>query len=395
MYDELSGTGGPDARTGAIIGTNNDQSLLFVLGGAAADGSSPSSTYTFDLAARKYSQLPGLNFSRAGACYSQDSSFNNIWVFGGVPDESHPYEFLTISTADHAVHGLASPAHENIATEKASCVAHGDGTKFFALFGTLNETCSNHIAVYTSASNWTVLAPANPPPGRVGANALFYKGTIVVFGGYCNTDYFNDVYRYDIAANTWTKDNATSGSVPAGRYHSSAFILGDVLYVLGGETSSSGAKDSYSYNLLNHTWTAIANHTGSVPDARSGAATVALVNRAVLFGGNNGGVVYGDTWQFVLEFPCLGLKCDDCTKNVALGCGWCPDGQCVAGDANAAFVPKTCTAAGYTNDLNQCPESFPSYAIALIVIGGVVLVGIIIFAIMKWRSGKSDYQEIS
>jgi len=45
--------------------------------------------------------------------------------------------------------------------------------------------------------------------------------------------------------------------------------------------------------------------------------------------------------------------------------------------------------------LEHCPELFPSWAIALIVIGGVVIIGVIVFGIMKLRGTKSGYDPVS
>jgi len=187
---------------------------------------------------------------------------------------------------------------------------------------------------------------------------------------------------------------------PNGRAWPATFIQVDTLYVYGGLTNSGPAKDAYTYDLKAMKWTVLGNVTNA-PPARYGASIVALQNRAVLFGGTSGNTYYDDTWQFVVESSCLGKACEDCTKDGTTGCGWCSGNpndsfKCVAGDSGSSFVAASCQSGGmYTNDIDQCPEAFPSYAIALIVIGGVVLVGIIIFAIMKVRSNKNDYQEIS
>ena len=48
----------------------------------------------------------------------------------------------------------------------------------------------------------------------------------------------------------------------------------------------------------------------------------------------------------------------------------------------------------YILDPLVCPSNgFPSWAIALIVIGGVVIIGIIVFAVMKMRK-SNEYEEI-
>jgi len=232
------------------------------------------------------------------------------------------------------------------------------------------------------------------PAPRYSANAVYYPngGSIVTFGGICGT-MFNEVNRFNVSNNQWLATDVVTGTPPTPRYGAVAFIQGDILYVFGGESGLGAMNDAHQYDLVKKNWSVIAS---SGPSGRSGASAAVLLNRAVFYGVSSGAQVFNDTWQVVLQFPCQQYtSCVDCT-NSGPGCGWC--GSCVAGDGSVAFVPSTCTPASssYTNEIDSCPEAFPSYAIALIVIGGVVLVGIIIFAIMKLRTGKSsDYQEIS
>jgi hypothetical protein len=284
-----------------------------------------------------------------------------------------------------------------------SCVAIGPGdasTKFYTLFGSMNGNCSNSLGVYSAAANWTLLNASSPPAPRTGASVLILSSTtIVAFGGSCGGTYFNDVHRLDTTQTnlTWVMDTAT-GVPPSPRASPVAFIQQqqNMLYVFGGQTAAGAASDAYTYDLNAKVWAPITG-LSQAPPARAAAASVGLQNRALMVGGTANGLAYDDTWQFVVQNQCLTLSCETCTQTT--GCGWCNANsaqyQCIAGDS-APYVASTCSSGPtYTADIDQCPEAFPSYAIALIVIGGVVLVGIIIFAIMKVRSSKSDYQEIS
>jgi len=230
-------------------------------------------------------------------------------------------------------------------------------------------------------------------PGSVGSSAFFYGNSIVVFGGMCGEEYFGDVYRLNLDTNTWAKDNATN--TPSGRGYASAFINLDTLFVYGGRTSAGAEKDAFSYDLVNKVWAPL-NTTSTHPDARDSSSTVGLVNRAFVFGGQNAGVFHDDAFQLVAENVCLTRGCEDCTGTD--GCGWCAaSSKCIAGDSNA-YVVTTCNVTSqFITDLDSCPQVFPSYGIALLVIGGVVVVGIIIFAIMKVRGGddRDGYEKIS
>lgn len=348
----------------------------------------------FDLKARTWSK-PALNFSRSGACGAQDSGTTGLWIFGGSSDN-----FTLISTVSQTVSELPKPPGELALTGVSCAIVNG---KFYSLFGNVSGQPTQLAGVYDVANNkWTVqnnTGVANAPAPREGAAVIAYKQSIIVFGGKVGSELSNDVYRVNTDDWSWSKDVPTNAP-PAGRAYSSAYYLNnDILYVFGGITSNGPVGESLSYNLNSKVWTVI--NATSHPGARQKASVVPLLNRAFFFGGDNTKPLgfWSDAFQLVFEGNCLGKGCEDCTKDGSSGCGWCGGNdeasRCIAGTSSAAFVASTCTKSDtYTSDIDQCPELFPSYAIALIVIGGVVLVGIIIFACMKIRNNKSDYQEI-
>jgi len=288
-------------------------------------------------------------------------------------------------------------------------VASADNTQFFVLFGEDNADndfnwdddagCTSTFAVFAPAKNWTLMNTTGTiPEGRSGASALLYRNSIVVYGGSCTQD-SSDIYRLDLDKSppNWAKDTST-GRIPPGRSFTSAFIQSDTLFIFGGVTRAGVTlPDAYMYDLQNNVWSQ-ANTTSPLPTERSHAATVSLQNRGFIYGGQRQGYseVLGDAYQLVVEKACLTRGCEDCTSTD--GCGWClGNSRCVAG-ADAAFVFSTCNVtANYITEIDSCPQIFPSYGIALLVIGGVVVVGIIIFAIMKVRGGtdeKEGYERI-
>lgn len=109
----------------------------------------------------------------------------------------------------------------------------------------------------------------------------------------------------------------------------------------------------------------------------------------------------GDAWQFVHQADCLGHRtCAACTG--AAGCGWCWANmrgyECVSGAGSSAYLTGSCRgdpATALNTEPLLCPaDGFPSWAIALIVIGAIVVVGIVVFAITKMRKA-SEYEEIN
>lgn len=72
--------------------------------------------------------------------------------------------------------------------------------------------------------------------------------------------------------------------------------------------------------------------------------------------------------------------------------------KCVSGAENSAYLTGSCkgdASTAFNTEPLMCPATgFPSWAIALIVIGSIVVVGIVVFAITKMRK-SSEYEEIN
>jgi len=252
------------------------------------------------------------------------------------------------------------------------------------------NTCSNLVFIYNPATkNWTYhnITQGAPQP-RTGASVATFLDTLYVFGGECNGDIFNDTWAFSLSLRTWSQKTTGLARVS----NASAVVASNgTMYVFGGATSSGATRNLYTYDTQAGNWSNITPVAS--PSARQRASITVSGYRLFLFGGTNGMTYYNDTWQLVIEKDCKQLSCLDCVKSVS--CGWCNgNGFCLVGNSSLSEL-GVCSGQSYTKSALQCPEEgFPSWAIALIVIGGVVLIGIIVFAIMKVRSGRPEYTRI-
>jgi hypothetical protein len=135
--------------------------------------------------------------------------------------------------------------------------------------------------------------------------------------------------------------------------------------------------------------------------SRSGAVASLFGTQWFYYGGRTQSQYHYDLWQFVDEKYCTSvMDCEVCVD--VYECGWCVNplsvtAPCVAGNGTGPIFVKPapiCSSPTLLNMVESCPETFPSWAIALIVIGGVILVGGIVFGIMKLRSGKPGYDPV-
>ncbi|MGZ3931564.1 MAG: Kelch repeat-containing protein, partial [Bacteroidia bacterium] len=102
-----------------------------------------------------------------------------------------------------------------------------------------------------SNNTWSVAASLPAGQERQYACAVSYSGKGYLFGGY-NGGYFNDLWCYDPALNSWTQLNSKPG---AGLSGSSCFVIGTVMYIIGGTNASTYASSEvWSYDFASSAW---------------------------------------------------------------------------------------------------------------------------------------------
>jgi hypothetical protein len=229
-----------------------------------------------------------------------------------------------------------------------------------------------------------------------------YLTGFFVHGGSDGMMLSSDLYYYD-GISTWSPKNSTG--IPPSANHTATLSA----Y----QTESAGNSvtevfvfftgiPQYPIALFDYM-----NNVSSVPktkyivDSLEMPLTTIAGAQLFIFGGKqNTSVIRDELWQFVNERFCTSVSsCDDCVGYT--GCTYCANAvganapQCVAGNNTHAYITETCGVGSMIiSSVETCPEAFPSWAIALIVIGGVILVGGIVFGIMKLRAVKPGYDPV-
>jgi len=288
-------------------------------------------------------------------------------------------------------------------------------------------TKTGKIYVYKSGSTqiWTVMNniptpsvifsvnDSSMPVPRYSPALVPYNNGFIMHGGMAGSgdqEGLSDLWYYD--GNKWMLISRNINLNAAGHY---AFIS-----VLPSPTGAADNVTIYFINLPpNYTtrnismvsFDYVANQTfyHYNQTMRNDSLISIFGNQFFYYGGYRMAVpadqYHTDLWLFVDEKFCTSLSdCEVCVN--VYECGWCSNTfsgapNCVAGNENGPVVQQqwagasTCNNDILLNQVENCPEEFPSWAIALIVIGGVILVGGIVFGIMKLRSGKPGYEPVS
>lgn len=131
---------------------------------------------------------------------------------------------------------------------------------------------------------------------------------LYVFGGDNGKRMLNDLLRFDIKDCSWGRV-VTTGVPPAPRYHHSAVVFANSMFVFGGYTgdiySNSNLRnknDLFEYRFNTGQWIEW-QVTGSMPVARSAHGAVVYKNCMWIFAGYDGNARLNDMWNICLSDP--------------------------------------------------------------------------------------------
>jgi hypothetical protein len=174
------------------------------------------------------------------------------------------------------------------------------GGRISSLATNVNELWKYDIATNT----FTLLSPSGTPPSiRYWPNSIYdpVNHCMLTYGGIPTTGYVNDLFKYDIAGNTWTQLSPTGGPPNSTSYLDSAYDpVSHALWIFGGKHVIGGANlnDLWKYDIAANSWTQL-SPSGTPPSARLRVMMVYDVAHALLvFGGQDASVYLNDLWKY-------------------------------------------------------------------------------------------------
>jgi N-acetylneuraminic acid mutarotase len=186
------------------------------------------------------------------------------------------------------------------AREDATWTVDADGASAYLFGGRDGKTTFDDLWRFDLATDtWTRLRSDSGPSARFGHSAAWALGTgLVVFGGQRETAFFDDLWAYDPATDRWRK-LPRDGQAPAARYGTCATIDRDGRFVIShGFTSNGRFDDTRAYDFDRERWVAI-TPAGRRPGERClHDCFLDASDRLVLYGGqDNGSRALGDLWR--------------------------------------------------------------------------------------------------
>ncbi|EME87039.1 uncharacterized protein MYCFIDRAFT_104319, partial [Pseudocercospora fijiensis CIRAD86] len=151
----------------------------------------------------------------------------------------------------------------------------------------------------TSTKQWSRALPAGPrPPGRYGHTLNILGSKIYIFGGQVEGYFFNDLVAFDLnalqqATNRWeiliqnTIDGGPPhGQIPPARTNHTIITWQDRLYLFGGTDGIHWYNDVWSYSPASNSWVQL-DCIGYIPSPREGHAAALVGDVMYIFGGRN------------------------------------------------------------------------------------------------------------
>ncbi len=172
------------------------------------------------------------------------------------------------------------------------------------IFGGADEVAAfyNDLYAYTPATNtWASVTPSGAPPSQRREHAAVWDpvgNRMFVFGGEDSIpNRLNNLYSYTFSSNTWALVTP-SGTPPSVRLDATAVWdpVNNRMLVFGGSlVGNVMAQDFYSYTPSTNAWASVPL-IGTPPTARAAAAMVwdPQNSRFILFGGNIGSGSYSN-----------------------------------------------------------------------------------------------------
>lgn len=142
--------------------------------------------------------------------------------------------------------------------------------------------------------------------GRSGAASVLYNNSIFIFGGYSRKCRLNDMYRYDIALNKWSKI-PVSKNTPSARENNPAAHYNNMVYIYGGyHGNKKWLGDLHCFNLDTYKWSPVDINEKSkihAPPNLFGSAIGVDEQNAVIyfFGGYDGIQLYNQIFAFSIK----------------------------------------------------------------------------------------------
>jgi galactose oxidase-like protein/Kelch motif protein len=228
--------------------------------------------------------------SRRSHAMVYDPDNKLLVVFGGYGNGTHLGDTWIINTTMNdwvEMHPSVAPS-----PRAATVMLYDPDQQQMILFGGFafgHSIVSNETWGYSYSRNtWTNLQPMNAPSERA-SYGMAYDSTrkqMILFGGFTESGYFNDLWVYTPSENSWI-EVSISGSAPSPR-GAMGFVydrINDNFIMFGGFSERGFFNDTWIFDAKTKRWTHV-EPIASPPPLRTRMIFDETSGKAILFGGD-------------------------------------------------------------------------------------------------------------
>lgn len=181
------------------------------------------------------------------------------------------------------------------------------------IFGGTSNGIHQDLNVFNCSSlKWsTVTTLGVAPCPRYGHCSVVHNDIMYVFGGYDQNGFAcNDLYEFDLASLTWSKPTI-SGVVPKEAYHHSGVVHKGSMYCFGGYRKA--YNEILEYRFATKSWSFLQT-SGNAPMPRWGHSAVVYGNCMYVVGGRDRVTNFSDCYCFNFDtnvwkkIECVGME---------------------------------------------------------------------------------------
>ena len=232
-----------------------------------------------------------------------DPADRRLYIFGGRgPGLRNDLWAYSLNQADWVE---LSPAGGPPDARLGHTMVFDPGRRRLVVFGGQAGGFFNDVWVYDIAANsWTLLQPNGPVPNRrYGHSAIFDapRDRMVISHGFTSAGRFDDTWEFDFATNTWAEISPNERPLRRCLHHAVHDAANDQMLLYGGCASGAGPcplGDLWAFDLDNHQWRRLDADPAPPPRQWYGTAFDSEHARMIVFGGRGAGGSLGDTWEY-------------------------------------------------------------------------------------------------
>lgn len=186
--------------------------------------------------------------------YQVAFSGDKTWIIAGLDNNNTPTDNIGVVHEETLAYEDITTTGASISAREKHSAAASESTVY--VFGGWDQTNYFNDLYAINSADYSVedITGSGGPTARIEASLTRYGDDLIVFGGNDGAADLNDIWKFTTADGTWSELTPAAGSITERSAHCAA-VLGGKLYVFGDASRSD--QNLYQYDFDTDTWDAL------------------------------------------------------------------------------------------------------------------------------------------